>query len=84
MLYLGKASQPLSQALIMMALEQRIVTLSDIENFIYDRGMIGLFVDDQHISIEINLFVAQVAGIQIRAQLLEVAKTVIKYDLELE
>ena len=68
----------------MMAIEQGIVTISDMKNFIYDQGMIGLVVDTQHIGIEINLFVAQMAGIRIRAQLVEVAKTVIKNDLGLE
>jgi hypothetical protein len=51
-----------------------VLTVSDIENFALDGGMIQLFTRDQKIRFEINRSAAEAAGLKIDARLLKLAE----------
>ena len=53
-----------------------VVTVSDKPNFIDQGGMIGLVQGDNRLGFEINLDVANAAGVHISAQMLKLAKRV--------
>lgn len=55
-----------------------VLTVSDIENFVSQGGVIGFTTDKNKVRLAINTKSAQAAGLEIDAQLLEIAKSVIR------
>lgn len=53
-----------------------VLTVSDIPGFTRQGGMIGFFIQNDKVKIEINLKAVNKAGLKISAKLLEVAKIV--------
>lgn len=55
-----------------------VLTVSDIPEFVDRGGMIGLVIDHNKLSFEINLLVANESGLRLSSQLLNLARKVIK------
>lgn len=56
--------------------QYHILTVSDLENFALQDGIIGLLLIDGKIRFQINKALAEQAGLQISSQLLNLAETV--------
>lgn len=65
-------------AIIALANEQQMLTISDIPNFILRGGIIGYVKQGNVIRFEINLQAANAAGLNINSRLLELALRVIR------
>lgn len=57
---------------------QALVTVSDIDNFAAENGMIGFVNEKQKVRFEINLDIANTENVKISSQLLNLARTVYK------
>lgn len=53
-----------------------ILTISEIDSFIDEGGMVGLVRDQNHVGFEVNLALVNIVGLKMRAQLLKLAKRV--------
>jgi hypothetical protein len=58
----------------------KILTVSDISGFVHKGGMIGFFIEEGRVKIEVNLNIIKKAGLKISAKLLEVARIVTNED----
>jgi hypothetical protein len=58
----------------------KTLTISDISGFSRRGGMIGFFIEDGRVKIEVNLNMIKKAGLKISAKLLEVARIVSDED----
>ncbi len=56
---------------------QPVLTVSDINNFAEDGGMIGFVANDNKVKVEVNTHSVTTAGLRVDAQLLEIAVRVI-------
>ncbi len=61
-----------------------ILTISDIPNFIYKGGMIGLVKKDDKILFEINFDETRKAGLRISSQMLLLATVVLRDQAEVK
>ena len=60
--------------------EQGILTIADTKGFLEAGGIINLMMEEKKVRFEINMVAAKKSGIQIRSQLLRLAKKVIKQE----
>lgn len=74
--YIDKSKQKKIKELINFFDDNKILSISDIETFCKDGGMIGMVNIKGKIKVEINLDAARRAGFHISSNLLEVAKIV--------
>ncbi|WP_166263836.1 YfiR family protein [Marinobacter caseinilyticus] len=65
-------------AIIAQAEAQKIITISDIPNFVDSGGIIGYVKQGNVIRFEINLLAANAVGLNINSRLLELASRVIR------
>jgi hypothetical protein len=77
------SSEGKSAAKILSGIDNKpILTVSDIPGFIHQGGMIGLIKKDGRIRFEINFDATRKAGLRISSQLLLLATTVIRDQVE--
>lgn len=66
---------------IMKALKgSHVLTVGDMNGFLESGGVINLIAEDKKICFEINISAAKRAGLEIRSQLLRLAKRVVRED----
>ena len=74
MVFIGKLERQQLPALFKKLEGTSVLTVSDIPAFTQQGGMIGFYIEDDKVKIEINMDAVNNAGLQISAKLLEVAK----------
>ncbi|MEN8190329.1 MAG: YfiR family protein [Thermodesulfobacteriota bacterium] len=72
-LYISKELQPQLAQLLEQQRDKPILTISDMEGFTKQGGMVTLFEQEGRLRFSVNLKSARQAGIQFRAQLLRLA-----------
>lgn len=80
-LFVHSTKQNELPSLVNLLNNKPILTVSDMDNFASNKGMIGLLVQQDKIKIEINLDSVKASGIQISSNLIELA-TVINTEHE--
>lgn len=75
-LFVGSAAKGHFNRIMDQAREGSILTVSDLEEFVYKGGIIRLFTSKQRVRFRINLSAAQRADIQISSSLLKLAEVV--------
>jgi hypothetical protein len=78
MLYIGAVHPEALEAILSVARERRILTVSDTPRFAHNGGMVAIRTVDRRIRISINLTATRQAGISFSAKLLKVAELVSK------
>jgi hypothetical protein len=64
---------------ILKALDRSsVLTVSDIDDFAAQGGMISLLVDEKKVRFEVNLLVVEQAGLKMSSQLLKLARRVLR------
>ena len=76
LVYIDKSEKKKVKGLLVSQKNKRILTISDIDTFCKQGGMIGMVNKKGKIRVEINLQVARQAGFHISSNLLEVASIV--------
>ena len=76
MAYIADDSEANIQKTLNKVKKYPILTVSDHPDFIRKGGMIGFVRSGSHVGFEINIAVANAAGVEIGSQLLKLAKTV--------
>jgi hypothetical protein len=76
LLFIAQSEQQQLAQILKQIEGTNILTVSDIAGFVKKGGMIGFFIDQNKIRIEINLRTTNRAGLKISAKLLEVARVV--------
>ncbi|MFZ2955730.1 MAG: YfiR family protein [Candidatus Ozemobacteraceae bacterium] len=74
LLFIGRHEQSQWPALSKRLAGTDILTVSDIPGFARQGGMIGLFIENDRVGIEINMDRVRRAGLKISAKLLEIAR----------
>lgn len=74
LLFVGAQEQQRLSLILKQVESTNVLTVSDIPEFARQGGMIGFFVKNDKVKIEINLNAANKAGLKISAKLLEVAR----------
>ncbi len=59
---------------------QNLLTVADTAGFLEAGGIVNFLIEDKKVCFEINTAAAQRAGLQIRSQLLRLAKRIVKTD----
>jgi hypothetical protein len=72
-LFLGAMSAKSRRALLQKVQPKSVLTVSDVESFASEGGMVGLVTVGDHVQIEINLEAVQAARLTISSRLLNVA-----------
>jgi len=75
-LYVGFVARGHFNRIMNQAREGSMLTVSDLEEFVYKGGIIRLFTSKQRVRFRINLSAAQKADIQISSSLLKLAEVV--------
>lgn len=78
MLFIGRSESAHAGEIIAALKSQPVLTVSEIENFARDGGMIGFVMQDKKVKIIVNTVTATAAGLRVDAQLLEIALSVIR------
>ena len=60
--------------------EHGLLTVADYKGFLEAGGIINLIMEEKKVKFEINMIAARQSGVQIRSQLLRLAKNVIKQE----
>ena len=76
-LFIGRDSKRLAD-LLRQVRGAAVLTVSDLENFARQGGIVGFYFEEGKIKLEINPEAARAVNIRISAKLLEVARTVQK------
>jgi len=76
MLFLNRSESHQLSAYLQMAYKRSILTVSDIDNFASQGGIIGFIEQNGKVRFEINLDAAQQAKIRINSRLLNLARIV--------
>lgn len=76
-LFIGKGESQNLPAILSKALENAVLTVSDIENFAEHGGIIGLTVVNNKIRFQVNRGIAVKKGLRLSSSLLEIAERVI-------
>lgn len=74
-LYLAQSIEPKVESYLKKA-SQDVLTISDIEAFVEQKGMVGFAIDGNRVLVEVNLQEIKLHGMEASAQLLEVAKII--------
>lgn len=74
--YVGQTSAQQIAGILQRTPRLPILTVSDVQGFTKQGGIVGLVSSDNKVHLEINLAAAQAARLHISAKLLEVAKIV--------
>jgi hypothetical protein len=80
LLFISQQEQQRLSSIFKQLEGSNVLTVSDIPGFVRRGGMIGFFVKDDKVKIEINLNAVNKAGLKISAKLLEVARIVSEED----
>ena len=78
LLFICPSEQKPVREIIDVVGKHNVLTVGDTDGFIESGGNINFFIEDNKIRFDINLAAAEKAGLKIRAQLLRLAKNVIK------
>jgi hypothetical protein len=76
LLYIGRSEQQQLSSILKQLEGTDVLTVSDISEFVRYGGMIGFFLEDGRVKIEVNLRAVNRAGLKISAKLLEIARIV--------
>jgi hypothetical protein len=77
LLYICKSEQRLLKEIIDLIKDSSVLTVGSMENFLELGGIINFVLEEDKVRFEINLTTARQAKVQIRSQLLRLAKRVI-------
>jgi hypothetical protein len=80
LLFIGKSEIRQLPGILMQLEGTNVLTVSDIPGFAHNGGMIGFFIANDRVKIEINVSTVQHAGLKVSAKLLEVAKLISRMD----
>jgi hypothetical protein len=80
MLYIGAVDPDKLEAILSLAREKQILTVSDTPRFAHSGGMVAIRTENRRIRIRINLRATRQAGISFSAKLLKVAELISKED----
>ena len=78
MLFICKSEKKHLKAILEITRQSSVLTVSEISGFLETGGMIRFLMEKEKVRFEINAAVAQKSHLEIRAQLLRLAKRVIK------
>ncbi len=73
MVFIGRSDTHRLHEFISLLREQPVLTVSDIENFIENGGIIGLRLIDNKVRFDVNIDAADTAGLSISSKLLTLA-----------
>lgn len=76
LLFISQTEQPQLPQILNQLEGTNVLTVSDIPGFASRGGMIGFFIEQNKVKIEINVKATTKAGLKVSAKLLEVAKLV--------
>ncbi|MGR8932370.1 MAG: YfiR family protein [Gammaproteobacteria bacterium] len=74
-LYIDRSDATLSE-LVAKARRTAVLTVSDAKNFAKNGGVIGFYMDDGKVKLEINPKIAEACNLKISSKLMEVARIV--------
>lgn len=77
LLYFSQTTGPKGPAMIKAIADHPVLTISDMENFVAQGGMIGLFEHKNHLHFSVNRKAASLAGISFSARMLKMAYSII-------
>ncbi len=75
-LYISRSEEAQIKSILSLLSEQEILTVSDIEHFSREGGIIGLFIKNNKVRFDINLTQARKVGLYISSKLLEIAEKI--------
>jgi hypothetical protein len=75
-LFISSSEKGNLRAMLTTIKNHNILTVSDIDRFAYQGGMIGLVMVDNNINFEINLEMVQRSKLKVSSQLLKLAKII--------
>ncbi len=78
MLFICKSEKDRLKSILEITQQSSVLTVSEISGFLEAKGMIRFLMEKEKVRFEINAAVAQKSNLEIRAQLLRLAKRVIK------
>ena len=78
LLFICSSEQKYVRDIIDLVGSNGVLTVGDTENFIESGGIINFFLEDNKIRFDINLDSADKAGLEMRSQLLRLARKVVK------
>jgi len=82
LLYICRSEQAVLKEIIDLVKDRNILTVASMDKFLESNGMINFVLDEDKVRFEINLTAAKQAKLQIRSQLLRLAKRVIGEEQE--
>ncbi len=77
-LYVCASEKERLQSILQTAQTARALTVSDMDRFVHQGGMIGLVSSDDKIRFRVNVTAAKASGIQISSKLLKLADLVVE------
>jgi hypothetical protein len=80
LLFVSRSEQLQMPAILELLKGTNVLTVSDIDGFARHGGMIGFFLKDGRVKIEINMRAINRTGLKISAKLLEIARIVSEED----
>jgi hypothetical protein len=82
LLYICRSEQAVLKEIIDLIKDRNVLTVGNMDKFLESNGMINFVLEEDKIRFEINLTAAKQAKLQIRSQLLRLAKRVIGEEQE--
>ncbi|MCC6549078.1 MAG: YfiR family protein [Ignavibacteriaceae bacterium] len=76
LLFIDNSKERFSGEILRQLSGKNVLTVSDIEDFVLQGGIIGMYNEGGRIKLAINLSEANKSGLKISAKLLEVAKVI--------
>ncbi|MBN2019463.1 MAG: YfiR family protein [Sedimentisphaerales bacterium] len=80
LLFVCPSEQKLASEITKLVEKDAVLTVGDNDRFIESGGMINLFIEDNRIRFDINLLASKKAGLEMRSQLVRLARKVIKNE----